>query len=74
MVLVAVLTNLNRIIGEIKNAEFDVINQLFSSVSALDFKFDQLKARVVPKSKINGFFNNYDSSKYSLLFIQSKLL
>ncbi len=61
MVLVATLTNLNRIIGEIKNAEFDVVNELFSSVSALDFKFDKLEARVVPKSKIITVGENYEA-------------
>ncbi len=61
LVLVAALTNLNRMIGEVKNAEFDVVNQLFSSVDALNFKFDQLKARVVPKSKIVTVGENYEA-------------
>jgi len=64
MVLVAAITNLNRIIGEIKNAEFDAVNQLFSSVSNLDFKFDQLKARVVPKSKIVTVGENYEADLF----------
>lgn len=49
---VAAATNLNRLITEVRNAEFDVISMLYSSISAEDFKFDQIDAKVVPKSSI----------------------
>jgi gliding motility-associated protein GldM len=61
IVLIAAITNLNRIKGEIRNAEFDVINQLYSAVSEKDFKFDNLGARVVPKSKIITVGENYEA-------------
>jgi len=61
LVLVASVTNLNRIRGEIRNAEFDVVNQLYSAVSEKDFKFDHLGAKVVPKSKIITVGENYEA-------------
>jgi gliding motility-associated protein GldM len=49
---VAVATNLTRIVTEVRNAEFDVVNTLYGSISADDFKFDNIAARVVPNSQI----------------------
>jgi len=42
--------SLNSLIGEIKNAEFDVINKLLQSVSLEDFKFDKISSLVFAKS------------------------
>ncbi len=49
-VCVADLVILNKYKAEVLNAELDVVNFLYSSVSAGDFKFDNVRARVVPKS------------------------
>ena len=49
---VAIATNLTRLITEVRNAEFDVINTLYGAISADDFKFDEIAARVVPNSQI----------------------
>ena len=49
-ILAADITILNKIITEIKNAEFDVVSLLQSSVSAEDFNFTDVKAKVIPKS------------------------
>ena len=49
-ILVATVTILNKIKAEIYNAEFDVVNNLFSSVTAEDWKFDEIRAKVIPKS------------------------
>ncbi|MFH1297695.1 MAG: gliding motility protein GldM [Bacteroidota bacterium] len=49
-ILVASVTILNEIKAEILNAEFDVINNLYASVTAEDWKFDEIKAKVIPKS------------------------
>jgi len=49
---VAVATNLTRLITEVRNAEFEVINILFGAITAGDFTFDQIAARVVPRSQI----------------------
>jgi gliding motility-associated protein GldM len=49
-ILAADVTILNKIKAEIYNAEFDVTNYLLSSISAEDFKYDKIEARVIPKS------------------------
>ncbi len=45
--IVASIAQLDRIVNDVKNAEGDVINQLFASISAADFKFDALSAKVI---------------------------
>ncbi|MDQ3110440.1 MAG: gliding motility protein GldM [Bacteroidota bacterium] len=45
--IVAAIAQLDRIVNDVKNAEGDVINQLYASISASDFKFDALSAKVI---------------------------
>lgn len=45
--IVACVAQLDRIVNDVKNAEGDVINELFASISASDFKFDALSAKVI---------------------------
>ncbi len=52
VISVAVATNLNRLITEIRNAEFDAISMLYDLIYAGDFRFDQVVARVVPRSEL----------------------
>lgn len=47
MPIVAMLANLTRMQVDVKNAEGEVVNELLSSVSKNDFKFDTLAAKVV---------------------------
>jgi gliding motility-associated protein GldM len=49
-ILAADVTILNKIKAEVYNAEFDVTNYLLASISAEDFKYDKIDARVIPKS------------------------
>jgi gliding motility-associated protein GldM len=49
-ILAANVVILNKIIADVKNAEYDVVNTILTSVSVEDFKFDQIQAKVVPKS------------------------
>lgn len=49
-ILAADITILNKIIAEVRSAEFNSLNYLYSSVSEKDFKFDNVAARVIPKS------------------------
>jgi gliding motility-associated protein GldM len=49
-ILTANVVILNKLILEVKNAEFDVINTLLTAVSGEDFKFDKIGAKVVAKS------------------------
>lgn len=50
-VLAADIAILNRIITEVKNAEFDVVTHLYASVTAEDFKFDKIGAKVIPNNR-----------------------
>ncbi len=45
--VVASIAQLTRIQNDVKNTEGDVINELYKSISANDFKFDTLAAKVV---------------------------
>ena len=49
-ILAATVTILNKTKAEIYNAEFDVVNNLYSSIDALNFKFDKIQAKVIPRS------------------------
>lgn len=48
-VLAANLAILNKMITEVYNAEFDVVNYLLSQIDATDFKYNAISARVLPK-------------------------
>jgi len=48
--LAAVVTNLSRMQADIRNAEADIIKALYRNISADDFKFDTLAAKVIPRS------------------------
>jgi gliding motility-associated protein GldM len=50
-VLAADVAILNRLITEVKNAEFDVVSHIYSEVTAEDFKFDQISAKVIANSR-----------------------
>ena len=47
-ITLADLVLLNKFKSEIQNAEFDMVNHLLASVSADDYKFDNVRAKVVP--------------------------
>ena len=52
IVLAADVTILNKLIGEIKNAEFDMLTYLMTSIDQSSFKFDNVSARVIPDSRL----------------------
>ncbi|MCD4732595.1 MAG: hypothetical protein K8R74_18495, partial [Bacteroidales bacterium] len=49
-ILAADITILNKFIAETYNAEANVVNYLYSSISEEDFKFDEVSAKVIPNS------------------------
>lgn len=49
-ILAADITILNKFIAEVYNAETNVVNYLYASISAEDFKFDEVSAKVIPNS------------------------
>ncbi len=48
-IMAADVTILNKLVSEVKNAQFDVLGQLFSDITAEDFKFDKIEAKIIPK-------------------------
>ena len=49
-ILAADIPILNKIISDIYNAEYDVVNLLHKSIGQGDFKFDKIEAKVLPNS------------------------
>lgn len=49
-VLYADVTLMNKFIAEVYNAEAEVVSFLLSNITAEDFKFDKITAKVIPKS------------------------
>ena len=49
-VLAATVVILNNLIAEVYNAEANIVNYLYSSISAKDFKFDEVSAKVIANS------------------------
>ena len=60
-ILAADITIVNKIISEVKSAEFNAINYLYSSVSEKDYKFDNVVAKVIPKSTYVFQGQNYEA-------------
>ncbi|MBS4012563.1 MAG: gliding motility protein GldM [Bacteroidetes bacterium] len=58
---IAIATNLSRLVTEVKNAEFEVVSRLYSEISAEDFSFDKIEARVVPRSQIVMLGDHYEA-------------
>ena len=61
IVTAALITNLSKMVNEVRNAEFDVISALYSGISSSDFKFDKISAKVVPKSQIVMVGDNFEA-------------
>lgn len=59
-ILAADVTFLNKLIMDVQNAEFGVLNYFYNNISAEDFKFDMITAKVLPASNyvfLNGEYN-----------------
>jgi gliding motility-associated protein GldM len=60
-ILAATVTIMNELKAGILNAEFDVVNNLYASVSAEDWKFDEIRAKVIPKSSYVFLGEQYEA-------------
>jgi len=49
-ILAADITILNKILAEARNAEFDIVNYLAQDITAKDFKFSKIEAKILPRS------------------------
>lgn len=70
--MAAVITILSKIQNDVKNAEGDVINLLYRSVSAADFKFDVLEAKVIPNSNYVLMGEEYKADVFVAAFSTTK--
>ena len=60
-VLAADVAIFNKFLVDVKTVEGDVISKLYSAVDAGDFKFDQVVAKVVPKSSYVLLGSDYEA-------------
>ncbi len=60
-ILAADVTLVNKIISEVKMAEFDALKYLYGSVTEKDYKFDHVEAKVIPKSTYVLEGSNYEA-------------
>ena len=61
IITAASATLLNKMIGEVKNAESVMLNYLKASISADDFKFDNVSGRSIPKSQMVFSGDSYEA-------------
>ncbi|MFP4064430.1 MAG: gliding motility protein GldM [Bacteroidales bacterium] len=64
VISVAVATNLQRMVTEVRNAQFDAVNMLYGMIHAGDFSFDEIAARVVPQSQIVMEGDHYEADVF----------
>ena len=52
---------LSKMVGEVRNAETMVLDEITKGIDANDFKFDKVSGRAIPKSQIVFAGSNYES-------------
>lgn len=60
-ILAANVTFLNKLIADVQNIESDVVTTLSNAISAEDYKFDQVEARVIPNSHMVFTGDTYEA-------------
>lgn len=60
-ILAADIAILNKIVTEIYNAEFDIVNYLLDAVDAKDFKYNRIDAKILPKRDYVFVGENYEA-------------
>lgn len=65
---IALATNLSRLVTEVRNAEFEAVSRLYAAITAEDFTFDKIEARVVPKSQIVLVGDAYEADVFVAAF------
>ncbi|MEI6694824.1 MAG: gliding motility protein GldM [Bacteroidota bacterium] len=67
-ITVAAITILNKTVADVLNTEFDIVNQLYSSVSADDFTFDKIDAKIIPASNYVLLGDQYQAEIFVAAF------
>lgn len=60
-IIVADITILNKLITDVHNAEFDIVNLLHKSIGQGDFKFDRIEAKILPRSNFVFIGDEYNA-------------
>jgi len=60
-ILAANVALMNKTINEVQNAEYDIINFLFSAIDAESYKFDAIEAKVIPNSNFVFLGDTYEA-------------
>ncbi len=60
-IMASSVTLLNKTIGEIRNAEFDILSYLMIAITDGDFTFDNISAKVIPNSRIVFTGTNFEA-------------
>ncbi|HSG68702.1 MAG TPA: GldM family protein, partial [Bacteroidales bacterium] len=60
-ILAADITILNKIIAEVQTTEFDVVSEIFSEITLTDYKFDDVTAKIIPKTSYVIQGQNYEA-------------
>ncbi|MDL2227764.1 gliding motility protein GldM [Bacteroidales bacterium OttesenSCG-928-K03] len=60
-ILAADITFLNKLIMDVQNAEYELVNYFARSVSADDFKFDKIAVKLIPKSNYIFLNDTYEA-------------
>jgi gliding motility-associated protein GldM len=60
-ILIASVTILNKMVGEVRNAEALILKQIIANIGAQDFKFDKIEGRAIPNSRMVFSGDNYEA-------------
>ena len=60
-VLAADVALLNKLIMDVQNTEYSIVNYLYSSLSEENFKFDKIDVKIIPKSNYVFVGENYEA-------------
>ena len=61
VIFVAEMALLNKFVGEIQNTEYDALSELSRQIGASEFRFNNLEAKVMPKSTYVISGRNYEA-------------
>lgn len=71
-ILAADITILNKIITEVYDAEFEVVNLLMDEINAEDFSYDKINAKVIPNSNYVFFGDEYKAEVFVVAYDTSQ--
>ena len=60
-ILIACFTLLNKMVGEVRNAEATILKHIIAGIGAEDYKFDKVRGRAIPDSRMVFSGENYEA-------------